>query len=415
MFFSLPYGIEIILRFPQFLWLFASIPFFWLIVLGASRGRKKALKTLWIKEHLAGANLPGIFERFCWWFFFTVAMAFLIIVLSEPERRHTTIEKRYGGVRLTLIYDVSPSMKAAEDIHPNRMAAAKKFAAELVGLLHDDPELHGRYPMALIPFANAAIPFYSLFTTSREEILSLIASLDVGVVDAPGTSVWAALRAYDELILWYPPEDRETVDIGILISDGGKEEGKLGERILIPQAVKDLRDPYRTQLVKGGQRIITRSGEKTRNVVLYSVGLGEVTVDGSGRRVPAEVPLMIRDRAGNLLGYMHKDPTNPQSPVLKSALDESILREVAETYGGGRYFHFENSQQLLAEVRSALLKYRKEAETIPHYRYESISAWFLMPAFSVFYFLFGYGGWLSRVARATKMVLAKIVSKLHAA
>lgn len=382
------FGTEILFRHPRrFLW-GSIIILFAALVAWEWRKRRRALKEPSIELHLSTSRLPSTFGRIHWWTWFSIATVLLVAAYANPEKVRTEYESVFGKIRVTFIFDASLSMKRAEDVLPNRFEAAKNMTRDLVLTLKRDPELKGKYSLALIPFSGAALPYFLPFTVSQDEFLSNLDSLDIEVITKKGTSLWAALRAYDELLLDHPARDNGTVDIGILISDGGKEEGKR-ERALLPQAIKDLRDPYRApHFLLSGERIIVRSEEPKRNVVLNTIGVGAAK----------PVPLKIRDKAGNFMGYEHEKDGDPKSPVLTTTLDEQILQELANQ-GGGTYHHFSDRETILREFKEIILFHRVEVDKIPHPRYESARAWFLFPPFIILYFLFGYGGWIPRLVR----------------
>ncbi|MDO8591148.1 MAG: VWA domain-containing protein [bacterium] len=380
------FGTEILFSHPgRFLW--GSLIFiFAVLVAWEWRKRKRAFKEPSIELHRSTSRFPSASRRICWWAWFSIAIALLVAAYANPEKVKTEWERVFGKIRITFIFDSSISMKKSEDVEPNRFEAAKNMMRDLVLMLGRDPELKGRYPLALIPFSGSALPYFLPFTTSKDELLSVLDSLDVEVITKKGTSLWAALRAYDELLLDQSARDKGTIDIGILISDGGKEEGKK-ERALLPQTIKDLRDPYRvSHFLSSGERIIVRAEEPKRKVVLHTIGVG----------VAKSVPLKNRDKAGNFMGYEHEKDGDPKSPILNTTLDEQILREIAKK-GGGTYRHFSDRETIIREFKEIVLFHRIEIDKIAHPQYESVRAWFLFPSFIILYFLFGYGGWILRI------------------
>ena len=301
-------------------------------------------------------------------------------------------------VRVTFLLDSSLSMIWGEDVEPNRLAAAKSMIENFVNALWFDVKLKGSYAMALILFAGAAQPFYLPFTTSREQIVSNLEQINQHTVRKKGTSVWAALRAYDDLLLSRPAAEKGTLDLAILISDGGKEEGKGTEQLLLPQLMKELLDPYRTAVVFSDTRMIIRSDAAVRKVMVNTVGVGKVAIDNMGNQVSVPVPLIIRDKAGNFLDYYREDEHNPKSAVLASRLDENILKDIARM-GGGSYMHFSQEGKLLQELKALVLHYRQETGKVPEIRYDALRMWFLVPAMLLCCILFGYAEPYARIAK----------------
>lgn len=385
-------GTEIIFRDVEKLWLLLCLAPLWVLALWEAHKRSSAFREPSVKLHIPTTKLPSRQGRIAWWCFLSIGFSLLVAVLAKPEAKLTYWDTVYGKLRITVLFDDSLSMKYAEDLKPNRLSAAKSVVREFIGMLWTDIDLNGNYSLALIPFAGAAQPFFAPFTTSREEVLSNLAHLDEKVITRKGTSLWAALRAYDTLLLRYPP-DKEALDIGILISDGGKEEGRGGEEDVLLQLIQELRDPYRMQVLNNGEPVVTRSSEISRRVVLYSVGIGKINIASDGSRVPAPVELVKRDAAGNFIDYYRENETNPSSRPLRSTLDEDILRRVSRE-GGGEYFPFLDRAELLFRLKETILKQRREVAKVPRYQYEPVRNWLIAPAFFIFYFLFGYGRWL---------------------
>lgn len=406
-------GEEIVFQHPERMWLFLVLVFLFAVAAWEAVGRQKVWRQPWHYLHRATAHLPSPAKRIGWWFWFLLGMSFLVLIVMTPEKRITERDIIYGRMRITLITDTSLSQFLAEDVAPNRMAANKKLLTRFVTMLWRDSELKGRYEVALIPFAGTAHPVFAPFTTSLEEVLSNIAKIDERTVAKGGTSLWAALKAYDELLLWYPAREEKgeevtTVDLGVLISDGGKEEGRGKERAQIPRLMRELRDPYRQQEILKNERFIFSGETRKRNVVISTVGVGAVKIANDGKRAAVSAPLVFRDRDGNFRCYYREDessPLNPgcnsSGPILTSTLDEEILKSIAEL-GGGKYYHFfENQDDLLYEFKSMILRSRKKIGQEPRNRYEPAVHLFALPAFLIFYLLFGYGGWIRKIFTLT--------------
>lgn len=371
MIWHLPYVADIIFRHPERFFIAAAlIPLVWALVWWEAKCRKKELLNPYWSEHLPVARLPGFYKRIFWWLMASLAILLLVAALAVPEKKVAWHELIYGRIRITFLFDSSLSMKLAEDVKPNRLIAAKDAITDLVNMLSRDPELEGRYSLALIPFAAAAQPFFTSFTTSREEFLTNLAEVDEKTISRQGTSLWAALRAYEELLKAYPPKEK-TTDLAFLISDGGKEEGRAGEKEFIPSLIRKI------------------SSLPNFRVIINTVGIG----------YSRPVELIIRDEAGNFIGFYRKNPNDPKSPIQKSELNERILKEVADLTRGD-YKHFTEKDKILKEFKAIVLKNREVVDNFPRIRYESITNWFLVPAFIIFYFLLGYAGWLIRLSNS---------------
>lgn len=345
------------------------------------------LKDPWIFLHISVFTTYPRWVRIGWWALLCLAFVLTAGAFAVPEKRVSMEEPVYGGLRLTFMFDSSRSMEYAEDVTPNRSRAAKNTIIALVDMLAHDTLLRGKYSLALIPFAGAAQPFFLPFTKSREEFVATLEEINERTITRQGTSVLSALNAYREL-LWREPPREETVDVAILISDGGKEDGVESERHFIPATIADIRHLTQKKM---------REGAPPWNVVLYTVGMGKIRIDAEGRRTAEPVELVVRDASGNKEWY-RQDPRNPHSPVLKSRLDEGILKEVARL-GGGEYYHFTDQAKIVEEFRTLVLTHRRVTDRIASVRYEPVMSWFLAPAFVLWYFVLGFGGWIVRLIR----------------
>ena len=395
---ALPFSLEIVLSKPELLWLLVLLPVLWLLAIWEGRLRKKTLQDPWIRLHVASAHLPRVRDRLLWWAGASMGLVLVIAALVVPDRKITHWKSVYGMVRVTFLLDSSLSMKWGEDVEPNRLAAAKVVMEEFVNALWLDAALNGSYAVALIPFAGMAQPLYLPFTTSREQILSHLEAINEQTVRKKGTSILAALRAYDELLLARPADQEGTVDVAIFISDGGKEEGKGTEQRLLPGLMRELLDSHRMAAIINDTRKVIQSSVVARTVIVNTVGVGKVEIDTMGNRVPVPVPLIIRDKAGNFLDYYREDGNDSKSPALQSRLDEDILKDIA-TLGHGAYMHFSEEEKLLQEFKQLILRHRLKTGKIPEVQYDSLRAWFVASALLLCFMLFGYAEPYVRIAR----------------
>lgn len=388
------YGIDLVFRYPARIWFSLLIFIIWILALGESLRRRKVLKDPSYNTLMPVAKFPSWRRRVIRWLFWSLAIFLAVVALMVPEKRSVDSDRVFEGVRITFIFDSSDSMPKAEDVKPNRLIAGKELVKDMVGVLTKDPQLKGRYFLALIPFAGSGQPFFVPFTTSREEFLSSLEEIDEKTVTKQGTSLWAGIKSFEELLFWYRPR-QDTVDIAFVISDGGKEEGREGERKMLPEAFRDLNFLTKnTGNFLGGK-------EEVRSVinwkaVINTIGVGAVEVDTRSIRTAKLTELVIRDKSGNFMGFYRLDPNNPKSEVIKSRLDEEILQFVA-SLGGGEYNHFAERVKIQDLLRKLVLPHRRILDEISYPSYEPMFSLFLVPALVIFYFLFGYGGWILRM------------------
>jgi hypothetical protein len=379
--------INVVFQQPEWLWGIILTPF---ILLGAWRAyqkRKQAFADPWVHMHLvsgirSGSELPvfasplpnrtNLFKR---WVLCCIVYLLFIIVLAEPVRKIIQQRPIFGGIRITFLLDTSLSMAYGRDLEPNRLAVARKSLQDVVNFLWNDHEIPANYQVAVIPFAGAAFSTSFIFSTSPYEIISYLQEVDENTIDVQGTDLYAAITAWENLLSRFPAEPN-TTDLGILISDGGKEGGQEKNRLETIQEVIQLhtRDP---------------------DIVLYTVGIGKVWEDNLGVRHADEVPLVeVQDERGRVVSYYRRKPNDPASPIFTSALDEKILRQLAAA-GGGSYHYIDENSTFYENLKSILLSQQKIIRYEAHEEYTLIPTWFLIPLLGIFFYLAGYGRWIS--------------------
>lgn len=391
-------GVDIIFRNPEYFVLSSACSVFLVVILflWEMRSRKKVQNNPWIKEHLAGSRIPSRNFLVTECGAIIIAVVLLSLALAQPERKTIDEEPLFGNVRFTFLVDNSKSMYYGRDVRPqqsvfepNRMGAAKEVISDFTTALWSDPELMGRYKIALIPFRGAAQPFYLTFTSSRSEFETHLSLLNERVVTKGGTSFLAVFRAYHMLLTRYPPLNPDTVDIAILVSDGGKEEGIESEGPYIQDIIAELRGFLSPPII-------------------YTVGIGSIEITPDGRRITRAVKLIESDEEGSIKWY-REDPENPGSPVLTSQLDEKMLITIAREWGGGEYYYFLDRDQLVADLGSIILSHRTVVDYHAVPRYEPLFMWFVIPAFVILYIVFGYHRWFQALVYSTFCVFKRLL------
>jgi len=367
----------VIFQKPEWLWGIILTPFILLVARRAYRRRQQTLADPWIRMHLTDSSLPSESVLLKRWILCCVVYILFLGALSEPMRKVVRQRPHFSGIRITFLLDTSLSMAYARDLEPSRLAVAKKTLQEVVTFLWNHEEVRSSYQVAVIPFAGAAFATSFLFSTSPYEIVSYIEAVDEKTIGVPGTDLYAAAAAWESLLSQFPAEP-ETTDLGILISDGGKEGGQEQNRIEAIRKVTQLR-------------------AKSPHVVLYTVGIGKIREDTLGVRHAEEVPLVeIRDEKGHAVSYYRANPRDPSSPIFTSSLDEEILRQMAVA-GGGTYHYIGDSSALYASLKSIVLSQRKIVRYETHEEYVPLRAWVLIPLLGLFSYVAGYGRWISIV------------------
>lgn len=308
---------------PQHLYALALLPvlaaLFWLYL----RWRKKALQRF-ADSHLLPHLTEGLSPQrrnIKFWLFF-VAMMFLVVAWANPQwgiKRETVTQK---GLDLFVALDISNSM-LCQDIAPNRLARAKRFASKLVESLAGNR-------LGLVFFAGDAI-LASPLTTDYGAIYNQLSAASPEMAGVQGTDLAQALKLAR---LSFLPDDKTNKAI-ILLTDGEDHEGQAAEQL----------------------QLATNEG-----IIAFTIGVG--TPEGG------PIPVDFNNRRNYLL-----DPSNGQ-PV-HTRLREDLLRKMA-TDGKGEYFHISEGDAILEALRKKIDQLEKrEMEVRAFSEYASYYQYFL--------------------------------------
>ncbi|HKQ37409.1 MAG TPA: VWA domain-containing protein [Verrucomicrobiae bacterium] len=207
------------------------------------------------------------------------ACGLLMLVLARPQWGFSYEEARQRGLDVIVAIDTSRSMLAA-DVNPNRLTRAKLAALDLKRLARTDR-------VGLIAFAGSAFLQCPL-SFDDEAFRQNVNSLDVNIIPQGGSALAEAIETARAAF----ERKNDNYKVLVLFTDG---EDNAGEAI---DAAK--------KAAEEGLRIFT-VGVGTANGELLRIN------DGKGRTD------YIRDEQGN---------------VVKSRLNEKLLRQLAETAHG---------------------------------------------------------------------------------
>jgi Ca-activated chloride channel homolog len=267
---------------PHLLWLLLVIPpamviFFW----WAWRKRQRLL-TQFIQARLLPNLTVGIStaRQKVRIVSLVIAACCLILALARPQWGFDWEEVRQRGLDIVVAIDTSRSM-LAEDIAPNRLTRAKLAALDLMQLARSDR-------LGLVAFAGTAFLQCPL-TIDDSAFRQSVEALDVNIIPQGGS---ALAEAIDEALTAF--KEGDNFKVLVLFSDGEDHESG---------AVEAAR-----KAAANGLRIFT-------------IGIGS-----------AEGELLrIKDAKGRT-DYIRDEQGN----VIKSRLNEELLREIAEA-GSGFY------------------------------------------------------------------------------
>ena len=204
-------------------------------------------------------------------------MAFVMLVLvalARPQRTQERVNQSTEGIDIMLVLDTSGSMEL-KDLKPNRLEAAKEVALDFInGRSHDR--------IGLVVFAGDA---YSLtpLTSDYDMLRENIKSIKHGLIANDGTAIGSALAVAINRMR----ESNAKSKVCILISDGENTAGNIH-----PATAAKLAYGF--------------------NIKIYAIGIGK---DGL-------VPVQEDD------GQVH---------YIQTRLDETSLREIAQTANGAFY------------------------------------------------------------------------------
>lgn len=254
-----------------------------------------------------------------------LALVFLTIAAVNPQwgYKTETIENTTADIYICL--DISTSM-LAEDVAPNRLERARRFALDLASAFKTDR-------IGLILFAGNAY------------------------IQSPLTSDWHAIELY--LNAAHPDQ-------------AGTQGTAIGEAIKLVSRSADKDD----QSENGAVIIITDGEDHDTDApvaVRESAEKGWSTfVVGVGTEEGGTIPLMINGNKD-----LKRDETG--QPV-KTKLNRQLMTELAAN-GNGTYYALNNIPEVVEDLKSELVKLeRGHLEKRSFSEHRSYFQWFLLPA-----------------------------------
>jgi Ca-activated chloride channel family protein len=251
------------------------------------------------------------------------AIALVIIAAARPQTGQARSVIKGEGVDIVLALDISGSMASLDFEPQNRLEAAKQVITDFI-----KERLYDR--IGLVVFASNA--FNQSPPTVDHNVLSRLLdqtklATDLNLED--GTAIGMGLANAANML----KDSTVKSKVLILLTDGVNNAGQI--------------DP-----------LTAAEAAKTLGIKIYTIGMGR----------PGQVPVPITDLFGiQRITYQ------------ESALDEDLLKQVAETTGG-RYFRAEDTaglEQIYNEIND-LEKSQIEVQTFTRYR--ELAGWLLLPA-----------------------------------
>ena len=251
-----------------------------------------------------------------------IAIAILIVAWANPQwgTKKETVKRKSVDVFIAL--DISKSM-LAQDIAPNRLERARKFAQNLVD------KLKGERIGSIIFAGNAYLQVP--LTTDYAALQLFLKSANPDMAPNRGTAIADAI----DLAAKSFPEDNKNHKTLIIITDGENHDEEALERA---------------------------ADANSEGLLIYTVGVG--TEDGSF------IPTFVGGRAD----FMRDRSGNP----VRSALNETMLGDLADK-GDGQYFNLVNAESVIVEALRRKIDglEKRELEQRVFSEYESYFQYFL--------------------------------------
>ena len=210
---------------------------------------------------------------------FIAGVACLFVALARPQAGFRWEETHRKGIEMLVAVDTSKSM-LAEDVKPHRLGRAKLAVNDLVSKLNGDG-------VGLLAFAGSAF-LQCPITLDYDAFRESLNAIDTSVIPRGGTDIAAAIHEAQAVFNTRTGKER----ILVLITDG-----------------EDL----------GGEAVAAAKAAAQDGVKIFTVGVGSTT--GELLPVPGE----------NGGTDFVKDPSGQ---IVKSKLDETPLKQIAEATGG---------------------------------------------------------------------------------
>ncbi len=283
---------------PEFLGLLVLTPLLLALVVLAERARDRAARTFAGSSALTARSRVRLWLRSA---LLLLAFVSVVIALAGPYVDLRLRGARRLGVDIVLAIDVSQSM-ATRDVEPDRLRAARHLAQQI-------GERMTGSRVSLVLFAGQGTLRYPA-TTDPRILGEVLDNSGKGVRLQQGSSLAAAM----------------TAALGAFPTDA--EPGR-GRAIVI---VSD------GEITLGSAPDVTTLADQ--GIKLFTIGVGTP----AGGQIPT-----YDSTDGKFTGYLR----GPDGVAIVSKLDETGLRQIAESVGG-RYWRFSGNDSVVAELAGQL-------------------------------------------------------------
>lgn len=266
---------------PDMLWLLAILVPLLVFFLWWSRNKRRRLIAQFVQSRLLASLTVGVSARrqLIKSSLLVGVVALLMVSLARPYWRSDWQDAKQQGLDIVVAVDTSRSM-LAPDISPDRITRTKLAVRDLMLKSRTDR-------LALVPFAGTAFIQCPL-TVDQEAFQQNINILDVDIIPEGGTDLGAAI---DTAVTAFN-EGESAFRVIVLFTDG---------------------EDHNDRALKAAQAA-ARDG-----IRIFTVGVGTAAGD----------LLSYKDARGNTI-YLR----DPNGNVIKSHLNEPLLKKIAEATGG---------------------------------------------------------------------------------
>jgi len=314
---------------PDYLYALAIIPVVLVLFVLAQMARRRAIRRLGDAD-LVAQMMPKAskYKHPLKAGLFLLGLAFLVVGWANPQWGTKKEKVKVKSVDVYIALDVSQSM-LAEDIAPNRLERAKRFASELV------EQLKGNR-IGLIVFAGNAYLQMPL-TTDYAAAQLFLKTANTEMVPTQGTAIGEAIKLARKSM-----DDADKSHKALLIITDGESH-----------------DEGATEAAEAAHEA---------GLLIFTIGVG--TPQGS------KIPVFYNGQRG------FKVDENGQEVVTR--LNEAMLADLAKS-GGGTYFNISAGDQVIGALQSHIEQLeKKEREMRSFEDYESYFQYFIGLALLLF-------------------------------
>lgn len=307
----------------EHLYAFAAIPILIALFLSMSYMRKRAIERFG-NTSLITQLMPQVskYKHSLKFILLMLALSSLIIAWANPQWGTKKEKVKRKSVDVFIALDISKSMMA-EDVRPNRMERARKFAQNLI------EELKGERIGTIIFAGNAYLQMP--LTTDYAAAQLFVKSANPEMAPSQGTAISEAIDLAERSFA----EDNKSHKVMVIITDGETHD---------KEAIERAKEAY------------------DNGLLIFTVGVG--TTEGGF------IPI------SNALGKLDYKRDKTGNPV-KTQLNEVMLQDLANA-GNGAYFILTEGDQIGEVLKERIAKVEKqELEQRMFNEYESYFQYFI--------------------------------------